>query len=229
MDGGRNTSSGPQRRSLRFLLIMMKNYFVYSITKWVARIVFSSLYRIETEREGHNSFNGPAVILPKHQYWTDIPLISLAFDFPLRFVAKNELFRYPWVRSYLRFLGGIPLDREHPIKTLASIRDLFSRLKAAEKIVIFPEGTYFRGVIGTGKSRLIQTILSFQSELKQRIPFVPMGIRYGGKRVGWRRRVEVRIGSPLFAEKESDATSLTQRVMEEIARLSGLPRLARSN
>jgi len=200
----------------------MRNSFIYSITRWVARIVFSSLYRIETVKEEAYAFNGPAVILPKHQYWTDIPLVSLVFDFPLHFVAKHELFRYPWLRAYLRFLGGIPLDREHPIKTLASIRDLLLRLKAAEKIVIFPEGTYFRGAIGSGKSRLIQMILGFQSELRQRIPFVPMGIRYA-ERKGWRRRVEIRIGYPLFAEKESDAIPLTQRVMEEIARLSRLP------
>jgi 1-acyl-sn-glycerol-3-phosphate acyltransferase len=201
---------------------MMRHSFLYSITKWMARVVFSSLYRIETEREDPFVFNGPAVILPKHQYWTDIPLVSLAFDFPLHFVAKTEMFRYPWVRSYLRFLGTLPLDRERPVKTLASIRDLLSRLKADEKIVIFPEGTYFRGVIGSGKSRLIQMILRFQSELRQRVSFVPMGIHYG-ERMGWRRRVEIRIGHPLFAEKESDAIPLTHQVMEEIGRLSQLP------
>ncbi len=135
---------------------------------------------------------------------------------------KKELFRYPGVRGYLRLLGGIPFDRERPIKTLTSVKDLFSRLKASEKIVVFPEGTYVRGVIGAGKSRLIQTILGFQPELKERIPFVPMGIRYR-ERAGWRRRVDIRIGHPLFADKGSDAVPLTRQVMSEIARLSGLP------
>jgi len=101
-------------------------------------------------------------------------------------------------------------------------------LKAAEKVVIFPEGTYFRGVVGSGKSRLIEMVLKFQSELKQRIPFIPIGIRYG-ERVGWRRRVEIRIGHPLFAERESDAVPLTRQVMEEIGRLCGLTHLVRSN
>ena len=114
------------------------------------------------------------------------------------------------------------MDRERPIKTLASVRDLSSRLKASEKIVIFPEGTYVRGGVGQGKSRLIQTILGFQPELRERIPFIPMGLRYG-ERTGWRRQVKIRVGRPLFADKESDAGPLTGQVMKEIARLSGLP------
>jgi 1-acyl-sn-glycerol-3-phosphate acyltransferase len=203
-------------------LITMKESLIHSVTRRVARTVFFSLYRVEIQREASLLLNGPAVILPKHQYWTDIPLVGLSFDFPLCYVAKKELFRYPGVRGFLRLLGGIPFDRERPIKTLTSVKDLLSRLKASEKIVVFPEGTYFRGVIGPGKSRLIQTILSFQPELKERIPFVPMGIRYG-QRTGWRRRVDIQIGHPLFAEKESEAVLLTRQVMAEIARLSGLP------
>ncbi len=189
----------------------------------MAEGIFPVLYRIEMEKEEDFHFNGPAVILPKHQYWTDIPLVGLSFNFPLLFVAKKELFRYPGIKSYLSLLGGIPLDREQSIRTLSSFRYLLSRLKAAEKVVIFPEGTYFRGAVGAGKNRLVEMILRFQSVLRERIPFVPMGIRYGERR-GFRRRVEIRIGRPLFGERESDAISLTEQVMEEIGRLCGLPR-----
>jgi 1-acyl-sn-glycerol-3-phosphate acyltransferase len=200
----------------------MEESLNYSVTRRVARLVFFSLYRVGIQREEPLRLDGPAVILPKHQYWTDIPLVGLSFDVPLCFVAKKELFRYPGVRSYLRRLGGVPLDRERPIRTLTSVKDLFSRLKASEKIVVFPEGTYVRGETGAGKSRLIRTILSFQPELKERIPFVPVGLRYR-ERAGWRRRVDIRIGHALFADKESDAVSLTQKVMSEMARLSQLP------
>jgi 1-acyl-sn-glycerol-3-phosphate acyltransferase len=203
-------------------LITMKESLIYSVTRRVARVIFFSLYRVEIQREEPLRLDGPAVILPKHQYWTDIPLVSLCFDVPLCFVAKKELFRYPAIRGYLRLLGGIPFDRERPIKTLTSVKDLYSRLRASEKIVVFPEGTYVRGETGAGKSRLIQTILSFQPELKERIPFIPMGLRYR-ERKGGRRWVEIRIGHPLFADEESDAVPLTRQVMEEIARLSQLP------
>jgi 1-acyl-sn-glycerol-3-phosphate acyltransferase len=162
------------------------------------------------------------IILPKHQYWTDIPIISLAFEPPLYFVAKKELFKYPLIRNYLSLLGALPVDRKQSIRTLDSFKTLVSLLRDGEKIVIFPEGTYFRNGVGSGKSRLLQMILRFQSELGDPIPFIPVGIRYG-ERSGWRRRVEVCIGSPLFAEKESDAISLTHQTMEEISHLCRLP------
>ncbi|NWG03983.1 MAG: 1-acyl-sn-glycerol-3-phosphate acyltransferase [Syntrophaceae bacterium] len=166
---------------------------------------------------------GPIIILPKHQYWTDIPIISLVFEPLLYFVAKQELFKYPLIRNYLFLLGGLPVDRKRSIRSLDSFKVLISLLKAGEKIVIFPEGTYFRNEVGFGKSRLLQMILRYQLEIGYSIPFIPVGIRYG-ERLRWRRRVEVFIGSPLYAERESDAIALTHRAMEEISRLCRLPR-----
>lgn len=166
--------------------------------------------------------HGPMIILPKHQFWTDIPIISLAFKPLLYFVAKRELFNYPLIRNYLSLLGGLPVDRKQSIRTLDSFKTLVSLLRAGEKIVIFPEGTYFRNEVGSGKSRLLQMILRFQLELGYPIPFIPVGIRYG-ERSKWRRRVEVCVGTPLYAEKESDAIFLTHRAMEEISRLCRMP------
>ena len=201
---------------------MKRNSFVYIATKKMTQLVFSIFYRIETEWKTTLPDRGPMIILPKHQYWTDIPIVSLAFKPLLYFVAKKELFKYPLVRGYLSFLGGLPVDRIQSVRTLDSFKALVSLLRAGEKIVIFPEGTYVRNGVGSGKSRLLQMILRFQSELGYSIPFIPVGIRYGGWS-GWRRRVEVSIGSPLFAEKDSDAVPLTHRAIEEIGRLCRLP------
>jgi 1-acyl-sn-glycerol-3-phosphate acyltransferase len=201
---------------------MKRNSIIYSVTKRLAQLVFSIFYRIETEWKTTLPDRGPMIILPKHQYWTDIPIVSLAFKPLLYFVAKKELFKYPLIRDYLSFLGGLPVDRKQSIRTLDSFKALVSLLRAGEKIVIFPEGTYVRNGVGSGKSRLLEMILRFQSELGYSIPFIPVGIRYG-QRLGWRRRVEVCIGSPLFAEKDSDAVPLTHRAIEEISRLCRLP------
>jgi 1-acyl-sn-glycerol-3-phosphate acyltransferase len=203
--------------------MMKRNSIIYFMTKGIARTVFTFFYRIEIETKTTLPDQGPMVILPKHQYWTDIPIISLAFKPLLYFVAKRELFRYPLIRNVLSLLGGLPVDRKQSIRTLDSFKTMVSLLKVGEKIVIFPEGTYFRNGVGSGKSRLLQMILRFQSELGYPIPFIPVGIRYG-ERLGWRRRVEVCIGSALFAERESDAVSLIDQAMEEISCLCRLPR-----
>ena len=201
---------------------MKRNAFVYTTTNKIAQRVFSIFYRIETEKGTNLPNDGPMIILPKHQYWTDIPIVSLAFESLLYFVAKKELFKYPLIRQFLSLLGGLPVDRKQSIRTLDSFKVLVSLLRAGEKIVIFPEGRYIRNGVGSGKSRLLQMILKFQTELGSPIPFIPVGIRYG-ERSGGRRRVEVCIGSPLFAERESDAIPLTHRAMEEISHLCRLP------
>jgi 1-acyl-sn-glycerol-3-phosphate acyltransferase len=137
-------------------------------------------------------------------------------------VAKRELFKYPLIRDYLSLLGGIPVDRRESIRTLGSFKYILSLLKRGEKIVIFPEGKYFRHMVGSGKSRLLQMILRFQSDLEFKIPFIPVGIRYGERKL-FRRHVEIRVGHPLFAGSECDAILFTSRLMEEIRQLSGLP------
>ncbi len=202
---------------------MKRNPTVYALTKRMARLVFSLFYKLETEVKGVLPDQGPLIILPKHQYWTDIPLVGLAFPQPLYFVAKRELFRYPLIRNYLSLGGGIPLDRERTIRTLESFKRLAGLLKRRERIVIFPEGTYFKNIVGKGKSRLLQWILTFQETFNERIPFIPVGIHYG-ERIGFRRQVKICIGSPLYAERDSEALSLTDRVMDEISRLCGMPR-----
>jgi 1-acyl-sn-glycerol-3-phosphate acyltransferase len=157
-----------------------RNSFIYHATKKIAQFIFLILYQIETEMNTTLPDHGPMIILPKHQYWTDIPIISLAFDPLLYFVAKKELFHYPLIRDYLSLLGGLPVDRKQSLRTLDSFRTLVSLLRAGEKIVIFPEGTYFRKEVGLGKSRLLQMILRFQHELGYKIPFVPVEKTSGG-------------------------------------------------
>jgi len=201
---------------------MKRSPFVYQFTRKVARWVLSIFYRIEIKPQGAFPDHGPVIILPKHQYWTDIPMVSLTFKPLLYFIAKKELFKYPFIRGYLSLVGAIPVDRQQSIRTLDSFKILPSLLRTGEKIVIFPEGTYVRDIVGSGKSRLIQMILRFQSELNDRIPFIPVGIRYGEK-VGWRRRVEICVGHPLFGEGTSDAIPLTNQVMKEISCLCQLP------
>ncbi len=200
---------------------MERNYFVYSFTRKIAKFLFPLFYKIKIDKEGKLPQDGPIVILPKHQSWTDIPLVSIAIKPVLYFVAKRELFRFPLIRDLLFLLGGIPLDRDRTIKSLDSFKKILKLLRLGEKVVIFPEGTYFRNKLGPPKKGLLQMILRFQENMNYNIPFIPMGIRYG-ERVGWRRIVEIRIGYPLYAKTGSDSLSLINKVMDEIGRLSGL-------
>jgi 1-acyl-sn-glycerol-3-phosphate acyltransferase len=198
--------------------------FIYSLFRSLGFLIFRIVYRVTIEGRENLPEEGPAMILPKHQFWTDIPLVGLALWRPASYIAKQELFMYPGIRQFITSLGGVPIDRLNPVKSLDSFRYVEQLLKNGDFIILYPEGTYCPHAMGRGKHRFIQRILNFQGKMKgdekKSIPFIPVGMQYVGKR--FRGEVKVKIGPALFARGETEALEFTKRVMEEIARLSGL-------
>ena len=64
---------------------------------------------------------GPFILLPKHQRWEDIPIIDLALQKPLYYIAKYELFNNVLFRWFITSAGGIPLNRERPMESRRSL------------------------------------------------------------------------------------------------------------
>jgi 1-acyl-sn-glycerol-3-phosphate acyltransferase len=193
---------------------------LYRFCRFLASHTFERLYRLEVQGLEFVPARGPVILCPKHQRWEDIPVVSLALPRPLHYIAKVELFRQPLVREFLRGLGGVPVDRQSPRATLSSFRALLPLLKQQAAIVVFPEGTYVKSGVGPGKHRLVQLLLKLKSAngIKS-LPFVPMGISYQPRGVGF--SVRVNIGPPLTAPAANSALSLTKALMDEISRLSG--------
>ena len=65
---------------------------IYRLTRLLSRSTFWPLFAIRREGVNHLPQAGGFVLLPKHQRWEDIPLLSLACPRPLYYVAKAELF-----------------------------------------------------------------------------------------------------------------------------------------
>jgi 1-acyl-sn-glycerol-3-phosphate acyltransferase len=183
-----------------------------------ARMVLSPFFKIC--REGHENLpeQGPFILLPKHQRWEDIPLLSLAAPCPLLYVAKHELFVHPLSRWLVTALGGVPLNRRRPLESRGALRDLRAMLERGERVVLFPEGTYYSGRMGPGHTGLIRLIHS-----RTRTPFVPVGIRYGRGKV--RRPVHIRFGRAIVGDPSLSSRVLVDRIMKEIAELSGFSAL----
>lgn len=193
---------------------------LYRFCRFLISQTFERLYRLEVQGLDYVPTRGPVVLCPKHQRWEDIPVVGLALPRPLHFIAKVELFRRPFMREFLRGLGGVPVDRQSPRSTLSSFRALAPLLKGRAAIVVFPEGTYVPGGVGPGKHRLLQLLLKLKGANGiGSLPFVPIGISYQPREVGY--EVSVNIGPPLTVPGAKDARNLTQTLMGEIARLSG--------
>jgi len=185
------------------------------VVKAFARIALSLFYRIEIEGQDRLPPEDAFVLLPKHQRWQDIPILALAAQRPLYYVAKHDLFTNPLTRWFLGSLGGIPLNRHEPIKSRESIRAVMAALKSGEGVVVFPEGTYYVNRMGSGKPGLVRLIIG-----RAAAPLIPAGLRYReGK---GKTAVHVSFGTPIYPDASGPGRSVLDRVMKEIAALSGL-------
>jgi 1-acyl-sn-glycerol-3-phosphate acyltransferase len=185
------------------------------MTKTVARVLLRPFFHLKTSGVNNLPQKSAFILLPKHQRWEDIPLLGLATPKPLYYVAKSELFNNILSNWYLRSLGGIPLNRQRPLKSRQSLQSLISLLREGEGAVVFPEGTYYKNKMGPGRAGVVRMILSRLSVL-----FLPVGIHYSRK--GLRTLVQVNYGKPFYAESGTSPSAFLDRMMKEIADLSGL-------
>lgn len=140
---------------------------------------------------------GPAVYAANHLSHLDIPMLAVAVDRPMRFLAVDELWgdRW-WMKRFLRLFGAIPLSRRRP--PLGAVRAALSHLAEDGVIGVFPEG----GIRSHFDLDGLHPAAAWVS-LRSGAPLIPVAIRgteqaygLGAKRVR-RSRVEVRLGSPI--------------------------------
>ena len=189
--------------------------WVFWIIKIASRMLLSPFFRLETDGIENLPQKSAFILLPKHQRWEDIPLLSLATPRPLYYVAKYDLFKNPFSNWFLRSLGGIPLNRQRPLESRQSMQAMIEFLKKGEGVVVFPEGTYYRNEMGPAHIGIVRLIFSRFS-----LPFIPVGINYSGKRA--RTLVRINFGKAFYADPAAPVSSFLDNMMKEIAGLSGL-------
>jgi len=188
---------------------------VYWMSRAVAGAFLPLSFRLSREGTENLPRKDGFLLLSKHQRWEDIPLLSIAAPRPLYYIAKYELFNNPLSHWLTSSLGGIPLNRQQPLKSRRSLTRVVELLKQGEGIAVFPEGTYYRDKMGPGQAGIVKLILSRASS-----PFIPVGIRY--RHGAWRTSVHIHFGKALCPGAGASPKVLLNEIMGEIARLSGL-------
>lgn len=202
---------------------MKRSNLIFNLTRVISSLVLSSRFEVQIQGLAHLPEKGPAFLIPKHQQWWDIPLLGHTVPRPLYFLAKQELFRSSLCRFFISRLGGIPVDRLSPIRSLATFRALASLLRQGAFLVLFPEGTYYPGAMGPGKWRLVQMILRLQhKQALTAVPFLPVGMAYERRPGRGRTGVTLRIGEPLQEPDPCRAEDFTDHLLSRIKELSGL-------
>lgn len=90
--------------------------------------------------EGAWPEGGPFVVVANHQSILDILLLS-RMPREMKWVAKEELFRIPWVGAMLRMSGDIAIRRGDPESGGEALARAKAYLGRGMSVMIFPEGT----------------------------------------------------------------------------------------
>ncbi|MGC7870747.1 lysophospholipid acyltransferase family protein [Desulfosporosinus sp. SYSU MS00001] len=116
--------------------------------------------------------SGPVLFVSNHQGNFDIPLLLGYIKKPKAFIAKIELLKIPFIRTWMTHMQCVFMDRSDIRQSLKVINQAADHLKKGYSMVIFPEGTRSKSeTLGEFKSG------SLKLGLKAGVPIVPIAIR----------------------------------------------------
>jgi 1-acyl-sn-glycerol-3-phosphate acyltransferase len=135
---------------------------LYLACRRAALLLARLLYRVEIV--GPRPPN-PCILAANHESMLDPPLLSLVAEQPLRFLAKEELWRWRLGAWLMDALGGIPVTRGRAGHLAIDRAERL--LRAGESVAIFPQGAVRGGAWTRGAARL---------SLATGVPLVPVHI-----------------------------------------------------
>ena len=141
-----------------------------AVQKWSRRLL--KLAGVKVTVQGlENIPEGAVVFVSNHQGLFDIPTLLGYLDRPHGLIAKKEAEKIPMIRTWMRYLGCIFLDRENARSAMNSLREGTELLKKGYSITLFPEGTRSRSYqMGDFKSG------AFKMAEKAKAPLIPVRI-----------------------------------------------------
>ncbi|ANB59286.1 lysophospholipid acyltransferase family protein [Anoxybacteroides amylolyticum] len=111
----------------------------YAFAKGVVSGVLKPLYRIEVIGTEHFPDEGGVLLCANHISNLDPPVVGITAPRPIHFMAKEELFRVPILKTLLPPLHAFPVKRG--MSDRQALRTGLDVLKEGHVLGIFPEGT----------------------------------------------------------------------------------------
>ena len=192
----------------------------------IFRPLLNTLFCWEVVGRENVPLTGSLILAANHVHVLD-PFF-LAFGFPrwINFMAKEELFRSPFLRPYLRWAGSFSIRRGGKIREKQEVlKNAADALERGSMLGVFPEGSRSRD----GRLRKAKpgcAVIASQTGA----PILPVGVvgtdRIKGINWLWKRPgIVVNIGKPFTLPpthgkaSKSQRQLLTTRIMTEIAAL----------
>ena len=153
-------------------------HFQDTARPWAAWVLKAMGWQLES-----NGFPGPcgvAIVYPHTSNWDFVIMIlaKWAIGVPARFMAKDSLFKIPLMGRWLRYVGGLAVDRRSPHGVVGQIVQTFLEHQNAGKplwLGLTPEGT--RAYVPAWRSGF------YQIALEAGLPLGLVELDYAKKRV----------------------------------------------
>jgi 1-acyl-sn-glycerol-3-phosphate acyltransferase len=110
----------------------------YRLFRWTLRTLGVLSLAFEVHGEERVPEKGPLIVAANHRRFFDPVFVSMAVPRRVRWMAKKELFTFPFARFFY-FLGTFPVDRQGGGR--AALRTALNLLAEERALGIFPEGT----------------------------------------------------------------------------------------
>ena len=200
-----------------------KNNFKYYSIKWSKMLIKTSGVQLEIRGKKNIKDNKNYIFAPNHSSFMDFPVLFVAVNKYLVFVAKKELERIPIFKSILSISGSIFVDRKNTNDAIDSLDELKSDIKNTPRsVVVFPEGT--RSNLNQLKSfKKGAAVLSINTGLPI-IPVYIMGSFDWWNTKNFRKnsnKIVVNFGKPIITENKQyeDRKNITNSIKKEIIKL----------
>lgn len=158
--------------------------------------IFAAPVRFFTRIKTHGKENIPAeggfLLCANHIAVRDVMLIGATCPRQIKFVAKKELFSIPLLRSFLKAMGAVKLDRGG--NDVAAIRKSIELVENGDIVSIFPQGHRYPGDDPTTTPiKNGAGMVAYRSGCD----VIPVFIKTKGNKYGIFKRVEIYYGKPI--------------------------------
>jgi 1-acyl-sn-glycerol-3-phosphate acyltransferase len=161
-----------------------------------------------------------AVYASNHLSYMDTPVLFAKLPFQFRILAKQSLWKVPFIGWYLNRSGQVPVDTKGSRSLVASLNRGVATLKHGLPLVLFPEG----GRAATGQLQTMMSGCAYMA-IKAQVPIVPLTLVGTYELLPIHvyalqpRPVLIVVGDPIPTTglNSRDADALTQRIYDSIS------------
>ena len=190
---------------------------VYRGLRRALLVLAKLLVRVDVSGLPHIPETGGFILAPGgHRSILDTPMAGLASPRVLRFMGAETYFNIPVLGSFLRAMGGFPVERAMTDRLALRLSE--EVLRNGEPLVVFPEGTRQEGPI-------VQPLKEGAAFLACRaeVPIIPVGLGGAerampkGARYVKPSKVTIIVGEPIYPPERAEGERVKRSAVRSLS------------